>query len=128
MIREGSALSEDLGPGFGRGMGMTTREKQTSHAVGQAPNGSGFQEMARKRVPGYPQDMFMVMDDAVVKPETYGLAPGWTGSMMGMMTVVRVLEPEMYEKVMAMIREGRVEKGATHPCTTRADEKLRQIS
>ena len=43
--------------------------------------------------PGYPQDMFMVMDDMVAKPETYGLRPGWSGGTMGMMTIVRVLKP-----------------------------------
>ena len=32
----------------------------------------------------------MVMDEAVAKPETYGLAPGWSGALMGMMTLVRV--------------------------------------
>jgi hypothetical protein len=49
--------------------------------------------------PGYPQDMFMVMDDMVAKPETYGLRPGWTGGMMGMMTLVRVLTPELFDKI-----------------------------
>jgi hypothetical protein len=31
------------------------------------------------------------------------MAPGWTGAMMGMMTVVRVLKPDMYEKVTALM-------------------------
>ncbi len=35
----------------------------------------------------------MVMDDMVAKPETHGLRPGWSGGTMGMMTIVRVLEP-----------------------------------
>lgn len=47
----------------------------------------------RKRVPGYPQDMVMFMDKEVAKPQTYGLPPGWAGSFMGMMTMVRVLPP-----------------------------------
>ena len=50
-------------------------------------------------VPGYPQDMVMVMDDMVAKPETFGLRPGWSGGTMGMMTIVRVLEPELFDKI-----------------------------
>jgi manganese oxidase len=63
----------------------------------------------RKRVPGYPQDMVMFMDKEVAKPQTYGLPPGWTGSFMGMMTMVRVLPPAMYDEVMRRVREGIVE-------------------
>jgi len=59
------------------------------------------------QVPGFPQDAFMegpmmAMDKMVDKPENYGLRPGWSGFMQGMMTLVRVLEPDMYEKIMAM--------------------------
>ena len=64
-----------------------------------------------KMVPGYPQDMWMTMDKEVEKPETYGLPAGWTGAMMGMMTLVRVLPPDMYEKVMSMVKGGRPKKG-----------------
>ncbi|MBI4888674.1 MAG: multicopper oxidase domain-containing protein, partial [Acidobacteria bacterium] len=56
-------------------------------------------------VPGYPQDMFMVMDDLVAKPETYGLRRGWSGGTMGMMTIVRVLEPDLFEKIQSLKRE-----------------------
>ena len=68
------------------------------------------QQDARKKIPGYPQDMIMTMDEAVTKPETYGLAPGWTASMMGMMTLVRVLPPEKYDDMMLRVKEGRIEK------------------
>jgi FtsP/CotA-like multicopper oxidase with cupredoxin domain len=68
-----------------------------------------------KRVKGYPQDMWMPMDEAVAKPETYGMAKDWSASTMGMMTYVRVLSPEMYDKVMAMVKEGRVEKTTVQP-------------
>jgi len=54
--------------------GMTLVKKQTS--------GVALTEAEKKKVPGYPQDMMMIMDDDVAKPETYGLAPGWTASMM----------------------------------------------
>ena len=49
--------------------------------------------------PGYPQDMVMVMDEMVAKPETYGLRPGWSGGTMGMMTIIRVLKPELFERI-----------------------------
>ena len=47
----------------------------------------------------------MVMDETVAKPETFGMRPGWSGGVMGMMTVVRVLPEEMYDKVMALVGE-----------------------
>jgi FtsP/CotA-like multicopper oxidase with cupredoxin domain len=111
MIRQGHALSEDLGPGLGRGMGMASRERQVSNAVGQHQHqASGLDQEAKKKVPGYPQDdhmMTMFMDKEVAKPETNGLAPGWSASVMGMMTLIRVLPPDKYEKLMADIKAGR---------------------
>lgn len=61
------------------------------------------------KVPGFPQDAFMEMgmDDAVAKPETYGLPPNWSAQMMGMMTLVRVLPDKDYEEVMARIKATR---------------------
>jgi manganese oxidase len=55
-------------------------------------------------VPGFPQDAFMespamAMDAAVAKPETYGLRPGWSGYMQGMMTLIRVLPPDQYDHI-----------------------------
>jgi FtsP/CotA-like multicopper oxidase with cupredoxin domain len=111
MIRKGHALSEDLGPGLGRGMGMTTREKPVSPMVG--PHHIQQHEQhdlpaireKKKRVPGFPQDMWMPMDEAVIKPETYGLAPDWSGAVTGMMTLVRVLPPDMYKTVRSLMWE-----------------------
>jgi hypothetical protein len=61
---------------------------------------------AGQRFPGFPQDMFMNMDEMFKdKPETHGLAPGWTGGMMGMMTLVRVLEPALFDRIEALRRE-----------------------
>jgi len=59
------------------------------------------------QIPGFPQDAYMegpmmAMDKMVEKPENYGLRPGWSGFMQGMMTFVRVLQPDMYEKIQAM--------------------------
>jgi len=56
-------------------------------------------------VPGFPQDMWMPMDHLIDRPENYGLRKEWTASMMGMMTLVRVLEPPMFEKIAQLQRE-----------------------
>ena len=57
------------------------------------------------KVPLYPQDAYMegpmmAMDKEVDKPETYGLPAGWSGYAGGMMTLVRVLPPGPYRKIM----------------------------
>ncbi len=118
MMRQGHALSEEHGPGLGRGMGMTQREKPTSSMAGmemgkkpkheekhehQGPMTMMGKKEDRKRVPGFPQDMWMPMDETVVKPETYGLAPDWSGAVVGMMTLVRVLPPDLYKKVVSLM-------------------------
>ena len=53
-------------------------------------------------VPGFPQDAFqeMGMDEAVEKPETYGLPKNWSSGMMGMMTMIRVLPEKEYDAIM----------------------------
>ena len=61
-------------------------------------------------VPGFPQDAYMegpamAMDQMVDKPENYGLRPGWSGYMMGMMTFLRVLPPDKYEAVVARMKQ-----------------------
>jgi hypothetical protein len=58
-------------------------------------------------VPGFPQDAFMegpvmAMDEMFEKPETFGLRPGWSGFMQGMMTLVRVLPPDQYDHIVAL--------------------------
>ena len=87
--------------------GMALVKKQTS--------GVALTEAEKKKVPGYPQDMMMIVDDDVAKPETYGLAPGWTASMMGMMTLVRVLPEDKYNEIMARIKAGKTEKPRPAP-------------
>ena len=92
-IVTGGALAESAGPAFGRtiGTGADAERPMPNMPLGGQPPADMF--------PGYPQDMFMVMDEAVAKPETYGLRPGWSGATMGMMTIVRVLKPEMFDKI-----------------------------
>ena len=58
-------------------------------------------------VPGFPQDAFMegpmmAMDKEVDKPEAYGLPAGWSGFVGGMMTLVRVMPPDQYDKIMEL--------------------------
>lgn len=76
---------------------------------------TGTTNTTAKRVPGYPQDMWMTMDAEVARPETSWLPEGWTGSMMGMMTLVRVLPPDQYDRMMALIKEGKYEPGPKWP-------------
>jgi hypothetical protein len=118
IVREGNATSENLGPGMGRGMGISAdRERATSATVGQhEQHGAAPNQDAKKNVPGYPQDdmmMTMFMDKEVAKPETNGLAPGWSAGLQGMMSLIRVLPPDKYEAIMAAVREGRVEQPPT---------------
>ncbi|HUX68529.1 MAG TPA: copper oxidase [Terriglobales bacterium] len=114
MVQEGAAaLSDQFGASLGRGMGLPGREHPVTNGPqgGQAtsPSMPGMQmpdsiAAHANQVPGFPQDAYMegpamAMDAAVAKPETYGLQPGWSGSIQGMMTIVRVLRPEIYDKI-----------------------------
>src|ERR1700747_786378 len=66
------------------------------------------------KVRGFPQDAFMDMgmDEAVAKPENNGLPRNWSAMMMGMMTLGRVLPPDVAERVMRDARDGYI---APHP-------------
>jgi len=108
IVTKGGALSDDLGPSLGRTTGVPL-EQRVSNAVSQE------KPVRQKRVPGYPQDMWMTMDAEVAKPETSWLPEGWTGSMMGMMTLVRVMPAEKYDRMMALIKEGKYEPGPKWP-------------
>lgn len=109
MLREGHALSENNGPSLGRALGVgSTAEQPVTHLPLTSPAESTAMDHEHMHhgsspdvtmVPGYPQDMFMVMDEAISKPETHGLRPTWTAGMMGMMTLVRVLTPEKYDEI-----------------------------
>jgi FtsP/CotA-like multicopper oxidase with cupredoxin domain len=69
----------------------------TRVAAADAPNQGMF--------PGYPQDMVIVMDDLVAKPETFGMRRGWTAGTMGMMTIVRVLEADLFDRIQQLKAE-----------------------
>jgi len=72
----------------------------SSSTIGMYP----IDDPAKKAIPGYPQDMWMPMDEMFEKPETFGLRKGWTGAMMGMMTMVRVLPPDVYDEIQRRIQ------------------------
>jgi manganese oxidase len=136
ILREGHATSEDKGPSLGRGLGVgSTRDKTlgdgplsaqpAQQSMGNMPGmqHEGMQmappEVAKdaNSIPGFPQDAFMegqamAIDKMVEKPENYGLRPGWSGFMQGMMTFLRVLPPETYDKVMALREQ---QKGKPEP-------------
>jgi FtsP/CotA-like multicopper oxidase with cupredoxin domain len=126
MLRQGNATSQENGPSLGRGMGVgSTLEQATSNgpqlqkqlAASRMQSAPGMQmEMQPGKaqvskdansVPGFPQDAFMegppmAMDQMVEKPETFGLRPGWSGFLQGMMTLVRVLPSDQYDHIMEL--------------------------
>ena len=107
-IMEGHATSDAAAPAFGRtiNVGAEAERPVTNMALGGQMSAIQPGRAGQQRLfPGFPQDMFMVMDDLVAKPETYGLRPGWTGGTMGMMTIVRVLKPDLFDKIMALKAE-----------------------
>ena len=125
MLRDGHATAENKAPSLGRGLGVgsTTDRAQTNGPLSPAEAdksmanmpgmdhskmpGMSMPELPKNanQVPLFPQDAFMegpmmAMDKDVEKPETYGLPTGWSGFIGGMMTLVRVLPPEQYDKIM----------------------------
>jgi FtsP/CotA-like multicopper oxidase with cupredoxin domain len=118
-IHEGHALSDAAAPAFGRtvNVGAETERNLSNMPMARTPQsavspGTSPAPPNAGMFPGYPQDMFMVMDDLVAKPETYGLRPGWSGGTMGMMTIVRVLNPDMFDKIQELKAE-QARKAAT---------------
>ncbi len=135
----GAPMGEDYGTSLGRGMGFGSQnDMETTNgplgtgkaqaasmggmqmggmkmgaAAGQM-NGEGQIAADADQVPNFPQDAYMEgsmmnMDGAVMRPENFGLRPGWSQYMQGMMTFVRVLEPAMYDEVVGKMKAaGRV--------------------
>jgi hypothetical protein len=137
MLREGSATSENRGPSLGRGLGvgsssemprsngpLSQSEAEKTMATMPGMDHSQMPGMDHSKmtmpalprnanqVPLFPQDAFMegpmmAMDKEVEKPETYGLPEGWSGFVGGMMTLVRVMPPEQYDKIMELKQKQR---------------------
>ena len=111
-IVEGRATGDSSGAAFGRDINVGAAGEQPVPNLplpgGPSPafmQPGGAQAPNQGMFPGYPQDMFMVMDDLVAKPETYGLRRGWSGGTMGMMTIVRVLQPDLFDKIQELKAE-----------------------
>ena len=127
----GAPLGEDYGPTLGRGLGGVGNAADTSttngplsqqkamaavpgmqHEMGnmQMPDMESDIPKNANDVPNFPQDAYMegpmmAMDDAVERPENYGLSAGWSGFMQGMMTFVRVLPPDKYDEVISRMKK-----------------------
>jgi hypothetical protein len=112
----GEIASGVLGAGLERSLGPTIgREREIM--TGMRPS----EMQAKFKVPGYPQDMMdmkeMMMSPAMMKkvntPLTRGMRRNWATGVDAMMTVIRVLPDELYEKVIS--GEGEIEPGASVP-------------
>ena len=142
MLREGHATAENKAPSIGRGLGVgstselarsngpltqTEAEKAMTAMPGidhlQMQHGAiNMPELPKNaknanQVPLFPQDAFMegpmmAMDKEVDKPETFGLPAGWSGFVGGMMTLVRVLPPEQYDKIIDL--KAKQQAGGNH--------------
>ena len=132
MLRDGHATGENKAPSLGRalGIGSTTDMPRSNGPLTRAEAGKAMANMPgmdhskmnmpetprnANQVPLFPQDAFMegpmmAMDKDVDKPETYGLPAGWSGFVGGMMTLVRVLPPDKYEKIMDLKSKQRPEE------------------
>ena len=132
MLREGRATAENKAPSLGRGLGVGTTsdmarangpltETEAKKAMASMPGmdhsktGRGampamsMPELPKNanQIPLFPQDAFMegpmmARDREVDNPETYGLPAGWSGYIGGMMTLVRVLPPDRYDKIIEL--------------------------
>ncbi|MEO2089480.1 MAG: hypothetical protein ABGY75_08290, partial [Gemmataceae bacterium] len=135
MVTRGPALNPDFGPQLGRGTGENTGSDRAvpngpQPGQGGMPGMPGMSDQPKpggheghggpgKIVPGFPQSMggMEMYTPAQVKklrrPETRGMRTNWFEGVEGLMTVVRVLPPELYEKVVS--GKGEVPDGASVP-------------
>jgi hypothetical protein len=127
----GPALSDAYGPSLGRSMGeqtgmeravgnMTVMPGMRPGAAGGHAGHGGMRMGDGRKVPGYPQgmmDMPVHMSEEQIrklnKRETRGMRRDWYTGVEGLMTVVRVLPPDLYEQVMS--GEGDIPPGASTP-------------
>jgi hypothetical protein len=136
MTQGGPALSAENGPSLGRALGEnTSNERAVRTGPGAADNQSGHEEMMRSmpgmqhgghgspagmRVPGFPADMMDMMGmysaadlQKINKPETRGMRRNWFAGIEALHTIVRVLPPDLYDKVVS--GKGDIPPGASVP-------------
>jgi FtsP/CotA-like multicopper oxidase with cupredoxin domain len=134
MTQGGPALSSENGPSLGRSMGENTGSERAvptgPHDPGEhGGHGGGAMEGMQHgghgashggRVPGFPADMMDMMGmyseadlKKINKPQTRGMRRGWFAGVEALHTVVRVLPPDLYEKVVS--GKGDIAPGASVP-------------
>lgn len=140
MITRGPALADEHGAHLGRGTGEQTspeREVRNGLRPGQMQEHAGHgrqnshgdhgsmqdmkhSEQRAAQVPGYPQDMMDMhgmYSEAEIKkfatPLTRGMRKTWYTGVEGLMTVIRVLPDNVYDKVIS--GEGDIPPGASVP-------------
>jgi hypothetical protein len=129
MTQGGPALSRENGPSIGRAMGELTGNERAvpagSRGGDKADEHDGHEGHAHhgkpgERVPGFPQDMMdmhVTRSEAELKqlnkPETRGMRRNWYTGVEALHTIVRVLPPELYDKVVS--GKGELEPGASVP-------------
>ena len=95
-----------MGHGLGPGT-MPDQHRRTGPPIGGEALGGIDYNDPRWHVPGFPQDMMnmkemMTSEEAlkkITKPETNGMRHNWHIGVRAMMTVMRVLPDDLYEKV-----------------------------
>jgi manganese oxidase len=117
-LGRGSSPLGELGPSTGgRGTGEQTSDER---AVRNGNGAGGRAKDPGYKVPGYPQDMMDMHGmhppehvKKINKPETRGMRRNWFAGVEALMTVLRVLPPDLYDKVTT--GKGEVEPGASTP-------------
>lgn len=136
MLTRGPALNPEFGAALGRGTGENTgsdravgtgplmgaggtRPAMPGTAGGQPGGHEGHGGAAGATVPGFPQEMSGMVSYTpnqlrkLNKPETRGMRNGWFVDVEGLTTLVRVLPPDLYDKVVS--GKGEVAPGASVP-------------
>jgi FtsP/CotA-like multicopper oxidase with cupredoxin domain len=123
MTQGGPALARENGPSMGRGMGEQTSNERAVRTGSQARGGGGHAGHGGKpgkRVPGFPADMMDMMGmlsaaelKKINQPPTRGMRRNWFAGVEALHTIVRVLPPDLYDKVVS--GEGEVAPGASVP-------------
>jgi hypothetical protein len=114
-MRGGDIASGELGAGLEPSIGPAVSNDRAV-MTGMRPSAIPV----KFKVPGYPQDMMemmgMLSPDEMRKvntPQTRGMRKNWPMGVHAMMTVLRVLRDELYEKVVS--GKGEIEPGASVP-------------
>lgn len=116
-----NAMSKEMVSKFGAGLGHTIRAERAAMTGPHLQHAQKQREADQKyNVPGFPQDMMGMptplskeQQQQVNKRAALGMRQNWFTGVEGMMTVLRVLPDELYDRVLAGDKE--VEPGASVP-------------